>query len=52
MTFTCRCSSGEQNNERGCTPAYDPRSGHIYCANDGDCTQCTATISTEPGEGG
>lgn len=52
VTFTCRASSSEQNPDRGCTSAFDPQSGHVYCLPNGNGSQCTPTISTELGEGG
>ena len=49
--FSCKCTYGEQNQQTGCTPAYNPNSGHTYCDAYGDCNQCSTIISPSPGEG-
>ena len=49
--FTCSCNGGPQNQNTGCTPAYNPDSGHTYCDAYGSCNQCKMTITGGGGPG-
>lgn len=42
--FTCACQGGPQNQSTGCTPAYNPETGHTYCDAYGNCQQCRMII--------